>query len=77
MVRTEVEGASQPVSVEAIKAHDSKSGDQASIPLTSMAAPKEFLSYIDKNAESFIKRLAEAVAIPRHDNSLKTSKLNT
>lgn len=29
-----------------------------------MAAPKEFLSYVDSHAESFIDRLAEAVAIP-------------
>jgi Cys-Gly metallodipeptidase DUG1 len=29
-----------------------------------MAAPKEFLSYIDAHADAFIERLAEAVAIP-------------
>lgn len=31
-----------------------------------MAAPAEFLKYIDDNAESFIKRLADAVAIPSY-----------
>ncbi len=30
-----------------------------------MPAPPEFLKFIDDNAEAFIKRLAEAVAIPR------------
>lgn len=30
----------------------------------SMPAPAEFLSYIDSNADAFIKRLADAVAIP-------------
>jgi hypothetical protein len=29
-----------------------------------MAAPKEFLSYVDEHANAFIDRLAEAVAIP-------------
>ncbi|KAF9045441.1 hypothetical protein BJ165DRAFT_1477418 [Panaeolus papilionaceus] len=29
-----------------------------------MPAPQEFLNYIDSNAESFIKRLSDAVAIP-------------
>ena len=29
-----------------------------------MPAPAEFLKYIDGNANAFIKRLAEAVAIP-------------
>lgn len=29
------------------------------------AAPKEFLDFVDSNADAFIKRLADAVAIPR------------
>jgi len=29
-----------------------------------MAAPAEFLKYIDDKAEDFIQRLADAVAIP-------------
>lgn len=33
-----------------------------------MPAPATILGYIDKNAEKFIERLAEAVAIPRLDN---------
>jgi len=31
-----------------------------------MPAPQQFLQYIDDNADSFIKRLGEAVAIPRY-----------
>jgi hypothetical protein len=30
-----------------------------------MSAPAEFLDFIDKNADKFIQRLADAVAIPR------------
>jgi Cys-Gly metallodipeptidase DUG1 len=30
-----------------------------------MAAPSEFLNYVDDNADRFIQRLADAVAIPR------------
>lgn len=29
------------------------------------AAPKEFLDYVDGHKDAFIKRLADAVAIPR------------
>lgn len=29
-----------------------------------MPAPVEFLKFVDANADAFIKRLAEAVAIP-------------
>ena len=32
-----------------------------------MPAPREFVDFVDKNADAFIKRLAEAVAIPRSD----------
>ena len=31
-----------------------------------MPAPAEFLKYVDSNADVFIQRLAEAVAIPSH-----------
>jgi hypothetical protein len=31
---------------------------------TGMPAPADLLSYIDKNSDAFIKRLADAVAIP-------------
>jgi hypothetical protein len=31
-----------------------------------MPAPQEFIDFVDKNAGSFVKRLAEAVAIPRY-----------
>jgi Cys-Gly metallodipeptidase DUG1 len=31
-----------------------------------MAAPAEFLQYIDTNADAFIQRLADAVAIPSY-----------
>jgi len=34
-------------------------------PRQTMAAPAIFLGYIDENADRFIKRLADAVAIPR------------
>ena len=37
---------------------------QAYRPPPSMPAPVEFLNYIDSNADAFIKRLADAVAIP-------------
>lgn len=30
-----------------------------------MSAPAQFLDFIDKNADKFIQRLADAVAIPR------------
>lgn len=30
-----------------------------------MPAPQQFLEFIDANANNFIKRLADAVAIPR------------
>lgn len=30
-----------------------------------MAAPKQFLDYVDANTEPFIERLSQAVAIPR------------
>ena len=30
-----------------------------------MAAPKQFLDYVDANVEPFIERLSQAVAIPR------------
>jgi hypothetical protein len=30
-----------------------------------MPAPATFLGYVDENADKFIQRLAEAVAIPR------------
>ncbi len=35
-----------------------------SIP-TAMATPNQFLKFVDDNAETFIKRLGEAVEIPR------------
>ena len=34
-------------------------------PLQAMPVPAAFLGYIDENSDRFIKRLADAVAIPR------------
>ena len=35
-----------------------------------MAAPTEFLQYIDSKADAFIQRLADAVQIPSYVHSL-------
>lgn len=37
-----------------------------SLILTTMAAPSEFLQYIDDKADAFIQRLADAVGIPSY-----------
>jgi hypothetical protein len=57
------------------KAHDpdprtSAAAFQSYLPLfleqqRTMPAPATFLGYIDENADRFIQRLADAVAIPR------------
>lgn len=40
-----------------------------------MPAPREFLDFVDANADAFIKRLGDAVAIPRYVVSLGSTVL--
>ena len=40
-----------------------------------MAAPKEFLEYIDTKADAFIQRLADAVAIPSYASPSKRNEM--
>src|ERR1700722_11257156 len=42
-----------------------RSDHRSSSQSTTMPAPSKFLEYINNNADSFIQRLADAVAIPR------------
>lgn len=45
------------------------------------AAPREFLEYVDAHKDAFVKRLANAIAIPRYGKSFEvkflwTNKIN-
>lgn len=46
-------------------------------PLTiTMATPTEFLKFVDENADAFIQRLADAVAIPRYATCIDILPVN-
>lgn len=46
-------------------AHIPTNTPHSPIITSKMPAPSQFLEYVDSNANKFIKRLADAVAIPR------------